>query len=160
MKALQLTAHGNADDVVRLVDLPEPGDPGPGEVLIDVEASPVEPTDLYTIAGVYGYQPPLPHLLGAQGVGRVIAVGPDVTHLAVGDRALVPPLGNAWASRVRTSAAPPGTRRSHWPWMASAATRPNVSWTRSLGMSSTRRTSCTHRTASGSLRPARSGTTC
>jgi NADPH:quinone reductase-like Zn-dependent oxidoreductase len=46
----------------------------------------------------------LPSLLGAQGVGRVSAVGHDVKHLKEGDRTLVPLLGNAWAERVKTSA--------------------------------------------------------
>ena len=64
MKGLQLTAYGDPSEVVELVDLPDVGAPGPDEVVIDVEASPVEPTDLYMIAGVYGYLPPLPHLLG------------------------------------------------------------------------------------------------
>jgi NADPH:quinone reductase-like Zn-dependent oxidoreductase len=104
MKGLQLTAYGDPSEVVKLVDVREVGAPGPDEVVIDVEASPVEPTGLYTIAGVYGYLPPPPHLLGAQGVGRVSAAGRDVRHLREGDRALVPVLGNAWASQVKTSA--------------------------------------------------------
>jgi NADPH:quinone reductase-like Zn-dependent oxidoreductase len=104
MRGIQLTAHGDPSEVVELVDVPDVGAPGPDEVVIDVEASPVEPTDLYMIAGVYGYLPPLPHLLGAEGVGRVSAVGRDVKHLREGDRALVPLLGNAWVNRVKTSA--------------------------------------------------------
>jgi NADPH:quinone reductase-like Zn-dependent oxidoreductase len=104
MKGLQLTAYGDPSEVVELIDVPEIGAPGPDEVVIDVEASPVEPTDLYTIAGIYGYLPPLPHLLGCQGVGRVSAVGRDVRHLKEGDRALVPLLGNAWVDKVKTSA--------------------------------------------------------
>ncbi|HTZ27533.1 MAG TPA: alcohol dehydrogenase catalytic domain-containing protein, partial [Streptosporangiaceae bacterium] len=104
MKGLQLTAYGDPSEVVELVDVREVGAPGLDEVVIDVEASPVEPTGLYTIAEVYGYLPPPPHLLGAQGVGRVSAAGRDVRHLREGDRALVPVLGNAWASQVKTSA--------------------------------------------------------
>ncbi|WP_433065235.1 zinc-dependent alcohol dehydrogenase family protein [Dactylosporangium sp. CS-033363] len=102
MRALQLAARGDPSEVVRLVDVPDVGPPRPGEVVIDVEASPVEPTDLAIIAGTYGYLPPLPHLLGAQGVGRVAAVGRDVDYVREGDRTLVPLLSNAWAERVRT----------------------------------------------------------
>ncbi|MGW6740717.1 zinc-dependent alcohol dehydrogenase family protein [Streptomyces sp. NPDC055025] len=104
MKALQLTGYGDPSAVVQLVDVPDVGAPAPDEVVIDVEASPVEPTDLYIIAGGYGYLPPLPHLLGAQGVGRVSAAGRDVKHLKVGDRTLIPPLSNAWTERVKTNA--------------------------------------------------------
>ena len=104
MKGLQLTAYGDPSAVVELVEVPDVGAPGPDEVVIDVEASPVEPTDLYIIAGVYGQLPPLPHLLGAQGVGRVSAAGRDVKHLKEGDRTLVPPLSNAWVNQVKTSA--------------------------------------------------------
>lgn len=104
MKGLQLTGYGDPVEVVQLIDVPDLGDPGPDEVIIDVEAAPIEPTDLYIIAGGYGLLPPLPHLLGAQGVGVVTAVGRDVTHLKEGDRTLVPPLANAWVNRVKTNA--------------------------------------------------------
>ena len=104
MKGLQLNAFGDPSAVVELVDLPDVGAPGPDEVVIDVEAAPVEPTDLYIIKGVYGVLPPLPSLLGAHGAGRVSAVGRDVKHLKEGDRTLVPLLGNAWVDRVKTSA--------------------------------------------------------
>jgi NADPH:quinone reductase-like Zn-dependent oxidoreductase len=52
MKGLQLTGYGKPADVVKLVDLPDPGDPGPDEIVIDVEASAIEPTDQYIIAGI------------------------------------------------------------------------------------------------------------
>jgi NADPH:quinone reductase-like Zn-dependent oxidoreductase len=105
MKGLQLVAYGDAAQAVKLVDVPDFGPPQPDEIVIDVEASPIEPTDQYIIAGIYGELPPLPHLLGCQGVGRVSAVGRDVKHVKAGDRTLVPMLSNAWVSRVKTNAA-------------------------------------------------------
>ena len=54
MQGLQLTGYGDPADVIKLVDVPDVGAPRPDEVVIDVEASPVEPTDLYIVAGVYG----------------------------------------------------------------------------------------------------------
>jgi NADPH:quinone reductase-like Zn-dependent oxidoreductase len=104
MKGLQLTGYGDPTEVVKLVDVPDPGEPGPDEVVVEVEASPVDPTDLYIIAGVYGELPPLPHLLGCEGVGRVAAVGRDVGHLQPGDRAVIPLLTNAWVERVKVKA--------------------------------------------------------
>ncbi|NIP93797.1 MAG: Zn-dependent oxidoreductase, NADPH:quinone reductase, partial [Akkermansiaceae bacterium] len=51
MKAIQFDAFGAAHQVAHLVDLPEPQAPGAGEVLVDVEAFPINPVDLLTIAG-------------------------------------------------------------------------------------------------------------
>ena len=104
MKGLQLTAYGDPAQVVKLVDVPDVGAPGPDEIVIEVEASPVDPTDLYIIAGAYGELPPLPHLLGCEGVGRVVSVGRDVKHLNPGDQTIIPPLSNAWVERVKAKA--------------------------------------------------------
>jgi len=75
MKGLQLTAYGDPSDVVELADLPEVGAPGPDEVVIDVEASPVEPTDLYTIAGSMAISRPcrISLVARASGVSRLSA---------------------------------------------------------------------------------------
>lgn len=62
--------------------------------LIAVEASPINQYDLLMIAGGYGYRPPLPAIVGTEGVCRVIAVGSEVKHLKEGDRTLVPFLEN------------------------------------------------------------------
>jgi NADPH:quinone reductase-like Zn-dependent oxidoreductase len=75
MKAIQLQAFGDPSNVVKLVDVPDIGAPGPDEIVIAVEASPINRTDFLIIAGLYGYLPPLPSILGAEGVGRVIAAG-------------------------------------------------------------------------------------
>jgi NADPH:quinone reductase-like Zn-dependent oxidoreductase len=104
MKGLQLSAYGDPVEVVRLVDLPEFGPLAPDEYVIDVEAAPIEPTDQYIIAGIYGELPRLPHFLGCEGVGRVSAVGRDVKHVKVGDRVLAPMLRNeTWVSRIKTN---------------------------------------------------------
>jgi NADPH:quinone reductase-like Zn-dependent oxidoreductase len=104
MKGLQLSAYGNPAEVIRLVDLPEFGSLASDEYIIDVEAAPVAPTDQYIVAGIYGELPPLPHLLGCEGVGRVSAVGRDVKHVKVGDRVLAPMLqNNTWVSRIKTN---------------------------------------------------------
>lgn len=66
MKGLQLTGYGAPADVLKLVELPDPSPPGANEIIIDVEASPIEPTDQYIIAGIYGELPPLPHFVGAR----------------------------------------------------------------------------------------------
>jgi NADPH:quinone reductase-like Zn-dependent oxidoreductase len=50
------------------------------------------------------FLPPLPSILGVEGVGRVVAVGTGIKHLKEGDRTLVPMLQPAWVERIKTRA--------------------------------------------------------
>ncbi len=59
MRALQISAYGDPFKVLELVDIPEPGEPGAGEVLIDVELAPLNKHDLLFMRGVFG-GPPTP----------------------------------------------------------------------------------------------------
>jgi mitochondrial enoyl-[acyl-carrier protein] reductase / trans-2-enoyl-CoA reductase len=101
----QLSRFGRADEVIELVQQPDPGEPGPGEVLIEAELFPINPADLEHLEGNYGARPPaLPMIPGTEGVGLVAMVGPGVTHLEPGDRVLLPSPG-AWRERVICRAA-------------------------------------------------------
>jgi len=104
MKAIQIDAFGNPAEVLKLVELPDVGPPGAGEVVIALEASPINMSDLLMISGRYGYRPKLPSIVGTEGVGRVVAVGSGVKHLKEGDRTLVPYPAPAWAERIKTDA--------------------------------------------------------
>src|ERR1700694_4979120 len=104
MKAIQIEAFGNPGEVMKLVDIPDVGAPGEGEVVIALEASPINMSDLLMIAGRYGHRPKLPSVMGTEGVGRVIAVGGGVKHLKQGDRTLVPYPAPAWAERIKADA--------------------------------------------------------
>jgi NADPH:quinone reductase-like Zn-dependent oxidoreductase len=90
MKALQLSSFGQPTDVVELTEI-EPADPGPGQLTVAIEAAPINPSDLMLINGIYGVRPELPAALGAEGVGRVIAVGDGVDASRIGERVLVVP---------------------------------------------------------------------
>src|SRR3984893_7927552 len=100
MRAVQLTAFGNPVDGLEYVDIPEPDVPGPNQVLIGVEFSPIDPTDLLLAQGIYAYRPPLPTVIGNEGVGRVLAVGPGVENVKVGDRVLAPLSSFTWRERM------------------------------------------------------------
>ncbi len=76
---------------LRMVDLPLP-QPGSGAVLIAVEACGVCRTDLHLVDGELPH-PLLPVIPGHEIVGRIAAVGADVTGLAIGQRVGVPWLG-------------------------------------------------------------------
>jgi NADPH:quinone reductase-like Zn-dependent oxidoreductase len=104
MQAIQIEAFGNPAEVLKVVDIPDVGPPGDGEVVIALEASPINMSDLLMISGRYGYRPKLPSVAGTEGVGRVIAVGGGVRHLKQGDRTLVPYPAPAWAERIKVNA--------------------------------------------------------
>src|SRR5258707_14008034 len=51
MRAVQLTAYGNPVEALKYVDIPAPEAPGPNQVLIGVEFSPINPSDLLLANG-------------------------------------------------------------------------------------------------------------
>ena len=104
MRAVQLTAFGNPVDGLEYVDIPEPDAPGPNQVLIGVEFSPINPNDLMVAQGIYAYRPPLPTVIGNEGVGRVLTVGPGVESVKVGDRVVAPLSSFTWRERMVISA--------------------------------------------------------
>ena len=77
MRAIQITQFGKPEDVLRVVDLPEPPAPGAGEVKVAVEFSPLNLHDLLVVRGAL-FQPPLPLVLGNEGVARIVEVGEGV----------------------------------------------------------------------------------
>jgi len=100
MRAVQLTAFGNPVDGLEYVDIPEPDAPGPNQVLIGVEFSPINPNDLMLAQGIYAFRPPLPTVIGNEGVGRVLAGGSGVESVKVGDRVLAPLSSFTWRERM------------------------------------------------------------
>lgn len=76
-------------------DVPRP-EPGPGQVLVRVEAAGLCHTDIHAARGEWPVKPKLPLIPGHEGVGIVEEVGPtEVSGIAVGDRVAVPWLGYA-----------------------------------------------------------------
>lgn len=78
-----------AKDEIRLGDLPEPS-PGPGEALVAVRASGICGTDIEVLHGHYGTGA-FPLVPGHEFAGEVVALGPDVAGLRLGDRVVVDP---------------------------------------------------------------------
>ena len=81
MKAIQIHETGGPE-VLSLADLPIP-QPGPGQVLIRVEAVGVNFIEVYFRNGVY--KAALPLTLGSEAAGTVEELGPGVTGFAAGD---------------------------------------------------------------------------
>jgi NADPH2:quinone reductase len=74
--------------------------PEPGEVVVDVAAAGVNYMDIYQREGVGNYRTEPPFVPGGEGAGTIIAVGVDVTGLAVGDRVAWAGPGNSYAEQV------------------------------------------------------------
>jgi NADPH:quinone reductase-like Zn-dependent oxidoreductase len=86
MKAIVVHQYGGPE-VLKFEDYPDPV-PGPGEVLVRVAASSVNPIDYKRRAGLTKDFYPLqfPALIGVDVAGTVVKVGPDVDGFAAGDQ--------------------------------------------------------------------------
>jgi trans-2-enoyl-CoA reductase len=85
MKAVEFSEFGIPHAVCHCVDFEGVGDPADDEIVVDIEASPINPADLLIVQGKYPGPSELPARLGIEGVGRITAVGKGVKTLAVGD---------------------------------------------------------------------------
>ena len=86
MRAIVVDEFGPPERL-RIAEVPTPR-PGPGEVLIEVHAAPVNHVDLLVVGGTYQSLPARPFIPGKGPAGVVTALGPDVTAPRVGDRVL------------------------------------------------------------------------
>jgi NADPH:quinone reductase-like Zn-dependent oxidoreductase len=95
------TEAGDPADVVKLINVDEPRDPGPGQVLVRVTVFPIHWGDLQAIqlAAPTGQVRP-----GVEATGVVEKVGPGVHHVTPGARVSVFPQPGAWAERITADA--------------------------------------------------------
>jgi NADPH:quinone reductase-like Zn-dependent oxidoreductase len=99
--ALQLTKFGDPGDSVSLVSR-HTRQPDAGELIIDVHAAPVHPSDIHLIRGFYGLRPELPMDLGADGVGTVVQAGSAADRGLIGRRVILMPTyeHGTWAGKT------------------------------------------------------------
>lgn len=98
MKAMICETIGSLDDLV-IGELPEPS-PGPGEVLVKVEAAALNFPDTLMPQGKYQYAGKPPFSPGMECAGTVAALGEGVSGVAVGDRVAVHPWVGCFAEYV------------------------------------------------------------
>lgn len=79
MRIFGFRSHGGPE-VLELLDVPAPT-PGPGQVLIDVLATAVNPGDLNTREGTNGWEVNFPMAFGREAAGRVVGTGELVESL-------------------------------------------------------------------------------
>ncbi len=101
MRQLRQIAYGEPSDVVELNTISEPV-LGQEDVLVSMEAAPINPSDFLLIRGAYGVRPALPFSIGAEGVGRVTQTGSKVDAALQGKRVLILPTyeQGTWADQV------------------------------------------------------------
>src|SRR5579864_2142975 len=83
MRAWLMNSYEGTDKL----ELSEVGDPekAPDSVLLKMRFAALNPADAFLARAMYPANPPLPHILGRDGVGEVVAVGPGVTDIRAGD---------------------------------------------------------------------------
>src|SRR6202035_3110017 len=101
MRQLQRMAHGEPSDVIELNTVSEPA-LGQEDVLISMEAAPLNPSDFLFVNGKYGVRPAFPSSVGAEGVGRVAKIGSKVDVSLRNKRVLIIPNyeQGTWADQV------------------------------------------------------------
>jgi NADPH:quinone reductase-like Zn-dependent oxidoreductase len=87
MQAVIFQHHGGPE-VLEYVDIPTP-EPGPGQVLVRLQAAALNRLDLWVRQGWPGIRLSYPHIPGADGAGEVAALGPGVTHWQPGERVVI-----------------------------------------------------------------------
>ena len=105
MKSIRLAKSGEPARVLAVEERPVP-EPGPGEARVRILASPVNPSDLLFVRGLYaGVHPDFPAPVGFEGVGVVDTLGPQVHGPQAGQRVVVlNGQGGNWADYAVVSA--------------------------------------------------------
>ncbi len=94
MKTMKAAVVHDFEQPLRIEELPKP-EPGPGEIVVKIEASGLCHTDIHAAHGDWPVKPKLPFIPGHEGVGIVESVGLGVTNVKEGDRVAIPWLGYA-----------------------------------------------------------------
>lgn len=78
----------NGIEHLRLADAPDPS-PNPGEAILELHYAALNPADRYLAERQYPVKPALPHVLGRDGIGRVVQLGAGVERLRLGDKRVI-----------------------------------------------------------------------
>ncbi|TYL45222.1 NADPH:quinone oxidoreductase family protein [Nocardioides sp. BGMRC 2183] len=91
MKAWQVRQLGEPAVAMTLNEIPD-AEPGPGQVVVRVLATPANFPDVLMCRGEYQVRPELPFTPGVEVCGEVAVLGEGVTGVAVGDRVIGSPV--------------------------------------------------------------------
>ncbi len=98
MKAIWVEAPGGPE-VLKLAEGPRP-EPGAGEALVRLHTAGINFIDVYHRRGQAAPPKGLPGILGREGAGEVVALGPGAEHVRVGDRVAFAAVQGAYAAYI------------------------------------------------------------
>ena len=87
MKAIIFNEHGSSD-VLKYANFPTP-EPASGQILVKLHAAALNRVDIFVRKGWHGLKLDMPHILGADGAGEIVALGEGVEGWEVGDRVVI-----------------------------------------------------------------------
>ena len=99
LKAEYKTRGSVPQDVIAAVACDKP-ELKAGQVLLEMLAAPINPSDVLTLTGQYGILPPLPAVGGNEGVAKVVEHGSGTTEPAIGQTVLIPVGIGSWATHI------------------------------------------------------------
>ena len=99
LKAEYQTRGPVPQDVIEAVPFEKP-ELKDGQVLLEMLAAPINPSDVLTLTGDYGMLPPLPAIGGNEGVAKVVEHGPNVSGPDIGQTVLLPVGSGTWATHM------------------------------------------------------------
>jgi NADPH:quinone reductase-like Zn-dependent oxidoreductase len=104
MSQLVVTSYGDPRESVSLERAPGL-QLGSDDILVEMEAAPVNPSDFLLVRGDYEVRPQLPSPVGGEGAGRVIDAGGAAGRRLLGRRVVILPTyeQGTWADKVATS---------------------------------------------------------
>src|SRR5690349_25013380 len=83
MRAWLMDSYSGVDKL-RLGEVPDPH-PGAGEIVLRMHFAGLNPADAFLAKAQYPAKPPLPHILGRDGVGEVVSTGSGVSNVQPGE---------------------------------------------------------------------------
>jgi mitochondrial enoyl-[acyl-carrier protein] reductase / trans-2-enoyl-CoA reductase len=103
IKVVVYESHGNPADVLQIKTEPWPK-PGADEVVVAMQAAPVNPADINAIEGKYPAKREVPAVPGFEGAGVVVEVGANVSTLTQGALVMLPHNIGTWREAVAVKA--------------------------------------------------------
>ncbi len=103
ISAVVYETHGKPTEVLRVETQPWPK-PAPNEVVVEMQAAPINPADLNAIEGKYPLRPSLPATPGFEGAGVVAELGANVRNFETGALVILPHNLGTWREAAAVKA--------------------------------------------------------
>ncbi|MHA2028651.1 MAG: zinc-dependent alcohol dehydrogenase family protein, partial [Candidatus Kariarchaeaceae archaeon] len=98
MIGLEVNSHGDPVEIISVKEV-ELQNMESDQVTVELIASPINPSDILQIQGLYPSQRKLPSIFGTEGIGTVVDIGSDVKNVKSGDTILLPLGSKTWKEK-------------------------------------------------------------